>query len=104
MKKQVRLLLVGIGGYAATLADSIRKLPFFKIASCYHHERNKNEEGARLLNCRVPLNEEDAFFDKMIDGVIIVTPDPSHSHYIEMAINAGLHIFVEKPMVGNLSE
>jgi predicted dehydrogenase len=104
MMKQVRLLFVGIGGYGSTLANSIQKIPFFKIASCYHHEKAKNEKAARLLNCRAALNEEEAFFDEKIDGVIIATPDPSHSHYIEMAINAGLHIFVEKPMVGSLNE
>jgi len=102
--KQIRLALIGIGGYGATLSKSIQSVPSLKIVACYHPKNTKAEKAAQLLNCRASLNEKDAFFNHDIDGVVIATPDPSHLHYINLGVQAGLHIFVEKPMVSSLDE
>lgn len=40
--KQIRLALIGIGGYGATLSKSIQSVPSLKIVACYHPKKHKS--------------------------------------------------------------
>src|SRR2546423_9795450 len=42
--------------------------------------------------------------DASIDAVIVSTPSDSHRPVAEAALNAGKHIFVEKPIAGTLAD
>ena len=42
--------------------------------------------------------------DGGIDAVLVLTPPDSHAFYAEMAVRAGLHVLVEKPLVPSLAE
>jgi predicted dehydrogenase len=39
-----------------------------------------------------------------IDGILILTPDDTHVRLATLAVNAGIHTFVEKPMAQELDE
>ncbi len=104
MIRPIQILLVGVGGYGQKLAQRIQKIPSFRITTCYHPDLRKAKSASQLFNC-FPTNKiEQAFFHENVDAVIIATPDPSHSHYVQQAIDAGIHIFVEKPMFAKWEE
>ena len=42
--------------------------------------------------------------DDAVDAVLVLTPPDSHADYAEMAVRAGKHVLVEKPLVTNLDE
>jgi len=42
--------------------------------------------------------------DAEIDAVLVLTPPDSHADYAEMAVSAGKHVMVEKPLVRTLDE
>ena len=39
-----------------------------------------------------------------IDAVFILTPDQTHRHYLDLALKAGKHVFLEKPACLTLGE
>ena len=47
---------------------------------------------------------EEVLNHQELDAVIICTPTPTHQSYIEMAAEAGKHIFCEKPLDLNLTK
>jgi predicted dehydrogenase len=42
--------------------------------------------------------------DVAVDAVLVLTPPDSHAEYAEMAVRAGKHVMVEKPLVPTLDE
>jgi 1,5-anhydro-D-fructose reductase (1,5-anhydro-D-mannitol-forming) len=67
--------------------------------------------GERLRSCAarfgIPRTYTDAaamVHDDGVDAVLVLTPPGSHADYAEMAIRAGKHVLVEKPMVTSLDE
>lgn len=50
------------------------------------------------------VNVSGVFSDPEIDAVFIVTPPSTHYSLIETGLKAGKHVFVEKPMVLNVSD
>lgn len=98
----IRTLIVGTGSYGLRLAGWARHVPGLHIEKCYHPDLQKCKDAALKMNCNAAFSEEEAF--RNIEAVIIATPDLAHSHYVQLAIDAGCHIFVEKPMVGCLEQ
>lgn len=50
---------------------------------------------------KIYSNADDLIADKEIDAVIVLTPDPLHYTYTLKAIEAGKHVFIEKPLAMN---
>ena len=98
----IKATLVGVRRYGWKLAEAVTQVPGLDIETCYHPARDTTIEYAGKLRCRPAFSVADAF--AKTDAVIIATPDPSHLEYILSAIQAGIHVFVEKPMVASLEE
>lgn len=58
-------------------------------------ENLKNEFG---IDCKAYANLEEALNKNTIDIVVISSPTQSHHQYVTTAIQAGCHIFCEKPL------
>ncbi len=65
----------------------------------------------RLAACATKFNIPHWFTDPAamlrqpdIDAVLILTPPDTHASYAEMAVRAGTHVLVEKPLVPTLAE
>jgi len=65
----------------------------------------------RVMECAERFNVPHAFTDveKMlsdiaIDAVLVLTPPDSHADYAEMAVYAGKHVLLEKPLVTSIEE
>ncbi len=53
----------------------------------------------------VPVRSYDEVLsDSKVDAILLTTPTPTHAALIERAAEAGKHIFVEKPVVGTLTD
>ncbi len=68
-------------------------------------------DAARVADCATRFNVPHAFTDvgKMlsevaIDAVLVLTPPDSHADYAEMAVRAGKHVLLEKPLVTTIEE
>jgi predicted dehydrogenase len=64
---------------------------------CDLDEERRAELSARYPNARATANIADLLADDALDAVVIATPVPTHHALAKQALEAGKHVFVEKP-------
>ncbi len=64
---------------------------------CDLDERQLGQIGARYPGARTTTNFDDLLADGSVDAVVIATPVPTHYALAKQALEAGKHVFVEKP-------
>ena len=62
------------------------------------------EFGARYPNARVTTSFEEMLADDELQAVVIATPVPTHHPLAKLALEAGKHVFVEKPPAMHVAE
>ncbi len=97
---------LGAGGFArAVLLPQLRAAPGMRLVSlCSAGGLSAAEAGARLGFERAVADEEEVFADPEIDAVVIATPHHLHARQVVKAIEAGKHVFVEKPLALTVEE
>jgi predicted dehydrogenase len=103
---QLQIALIGSGGMGVADATTALTVPGIKLlAVCDLYDGRLAEAKKRWGNdiattrdYREILNRKD------IDAVIIATPDHWHKDISVAAMNAGKHVYCEKPMVHQISE
>tara|TARA_R110002110_G_scaffold269913_1_gene485616 strand:- start:10484 stop:11458 length:975 start_codon:yes stop_codon:yes gene_type:complete len=94
--------MIGIGGYGTKLSKLVDNNIDLKLSSCFHPDRAKASAFSKSYACSSFNTIEESL--ERVEAIIIATPDFSHYKYINAAIERGLNIFVEKPMVQSLLE
>jgi predicted dehydrogenase len=64
---------------------------------CDLDERQLAQIGARYPGARTTTSFDDLLADDSVDAVVIATPVPTHYALAKQALEAGKHVFVEKP-------
>jgi predicted dehydrogenase len=64
---------------------------------CDLDEEHLNPIAARYPNARATKSFDDLLADDELDAVVIATPVPTHYALAKQALEAGKHVFVEKP-------
>ena len=64
---------------------------------CDSDETRRAEFAARYPNARVTASFEEMLADDELQAVVIATPVPTHHPLAKQALEAGKHVFVEKP-------
>ncbi|MBK8270985.1 MAG: bi-domain-containing oxidoreductase [Planctomycetes bacterium] len=92
--------MIGAGNFAtATLIPAIRKCNGVRLASiCSAGGLSAASAGRRhgFENCTSDYQE--VLGDPRVDAVVIVTRHDTHAQFVCEALNAGKHVFVEKPL------
>jgi UDP-2-acetamido-3-amino-2,3-dideoxy-glucuronate N-acetyltransferase len=99
LEKQTNIALVGVGYWGKNLARN-----FSELGALYclcDPNLKTNENIAAQYNVPV-LSFEQILQDEKISAVAIVTPATTHYELAKKALEAGKHVFVEKPMTLNL--
>lgn len=101
----LRLALIGLGGVNRWLfRPAIQKCPAVQLVAGVSPTASSREDFAK--NWPVPVYER---FDQMmtkekLDGVVIGSPTHLHLAHIREAAEAGLHVFVTKPLCNTVAE
>jgi predicted dehydrogenase len=104
MPARINVAVIGIGGYGHKLLKAIQHVPSLRIYQCYHPDERKAREASHAFGCIPAFHEEEVFEDENVHAVVIAAPDQHHFSFIEKALAADKHIYVEKPMVGRWHE
>lgn len=96
-KSSVRLGIVGLGNMGSAHCRSILegKAPGAELAAVYDTDKDR-----AALFPEIPFFEDFGrlLFSGKVDAVLIATPHHSHTTLGIEALNAGLHVLVEKPL------
>jgi len=86
----------GLGHWGKNLVrnfDELAELTWI----CDADEARRVEFGGRYPNARVTASFEEMIADDELQAVVIATPVPTHYPLAKQALEAGKHVFVEKP-------
>lgn len=107
VKKVVKVAIIGLGGhFYKSHIDDLLKNKWCKIVGVYDFDSKKmvdfgNKYGEGINQYK---KEECVLRDPNVDAVMIFTPDEYHAKSLYHAVQAGKHVFVEKPMAINSSD
>jgi predicted dehydrogenase len=91
-----RVAQAGLGQWGKNLARNFAELAQLSWL-CEIDEQRRHEFGERYPDARVTGDFEDVLADPSVDAVIVATPVPTHYALAKRALEAGKHVFVEKP-------
>jgi len=92
----VRLAQVGIGQWGKNLLRNFAELADVTWL-CDADPQRLAEFGARHPSARTTQQLDQVLADESLDGVVVATPVPTHYELSKRALEAGKHVFVEKP-------
>jgi predicted dehydrogenase len=99
-----RLGIVGLGKWAGVLTRASRESGRVSITRA--HSRSEATRKTFTQTFGIPASErfEDLLEDPAIDGIVLTVPNELHLGYALSCINAGKHVFIEKPVTHRLDE
>lgn len=100
--KLVRVLVAGLGNMGRSHALAYERNPGFEIAGLVN--RSKPKLDPELAAYGILPTFEDALIDLKPDLVSVNTYSDSHAAYAIKAMEAGAHVFVEKPLATTVED
>ena len=95
--------VIGLGSFGIKRAQAIKNSKLAKLACINDVNTNNAEKAEKIL--QVPNREYNEIINnKNIDVVSVSTPNKFHKKIIIDSLNAGKHVFCEKPYVRNVKE
>ena len=102
MEKPLRIGVLGAGHLGRIHVQQLRELPQFELVGVYDPHAEKS---ARLHEeFQVPVLGGIAELIAAVDAVDVVTPTLAHHACAMQALDAGKHVFIEKPIAHTLDE
>lgn len=102
--KTIRILVVGCGNMGASHATAYHQMNEFEICGLVARGESK-EKLNKKLNANYPLFNDygEALNKTNPDAVCISTYPDTHETFAHMALNAGCHVFIEKPLADTIA-
>jgi predicted dehydrogenase len=101
----VRIGVVGLGYWGPNLVRNLADLPQYELAALCDLAPDLLEQvGRRYPGIRRTTSVDDVFADDTIDAVVVATPVSTHYDLARRALEAGKHVFVEKPLAASSVE
>lgn len=99
MNTPIRILILGCGNMGASHATAYHHMPEFTICGLVARGESKNRLNQKL-GAGYPLYDdfEKALSETQPDAVCISTYPDTHEEFALKALDAGCHIFIEKPL------
>jgi predicted dehydrogenase len=101
----MHIAVVGCGYWGPNLVRNLNAIPSCKKVTCCDVDARKLER----LRLRFPdngftANVDEVLSDPTVDGVVIATSVSTHFKLAMQVIEAGKHVFVEKPMTASAKD
>jgi predicted dehydrogenase len=101
----VRVAVVGLGYWGPNLARNLQELPEAElVAVCDLDEQRRAKLSRRYPALRLESDFDTLLSDDTLEAVAIATPVGTHYSLALRALEAGKHIFVEKPLAASAGE
>ncbi len=104
MTTKIRFALVGTSGIAHAHVAAVKKNHHAELISIYSRSYDRAKHWADRYRLRPAQHFEDILTDRSIDAIIVATEPARHLDYAFLALEAGKHILIEKPIDLNLEK
>ena len=102
---KVRIGVIGLGWFGEIHCDAISAIPSFELAAlCTRTESRLSDLGKKFGVSQLYTDYEEMLADPNIDAVSIVTMWDQHTAPAIAALEAGKHVFLEKPMAHTVAD
>jgi UDP-2-acetamido-3-amino-2,3-dideoxy-glucuronate N-acetyltransferase len=92
-----KLAVVGCGYWGKNLVRNFAQLRALRVI-CDSNENSLNAQAALYPHVDVATDLDVILADNEIDAVVLATPAVLHYEQVKQALQAGKHVFVEKPL------
>lgn len=104
MTSPVRIAFLGAGDVADRHADAIAAIPEASLVGVWNRTASRAAEKAARYGCPVYESAKAACHDPGVDAVFVLTDLDTHCEYAMMALQAGKHVLVEKPVAADTAQ
>ncbi|MEM7371365.1 MAG: Gfo/Idh/MocA family oxidoreductase [Bacteroidota bacterium] len=94
----MNIAFIGAGDISLLHAKGIEACPDAQLVGLWNITSSLAEEKSKLYQCRIYPSAEALVSDPEVDAVFVLTNLETHHRYVCMALEAGKHVFVEKPV------
>ncbi len=102
---RIRVGVIGIGYWGPNLARNLAELPEYElVALCDMRSEALASVARRYPYAHCTLSADEVLEDDSIDAVVISTTVGTHYQLARAALEAGKHVFVEKPLATSSAE
>ena len=102
--ERVKIGLVGLGGHGRTIQQACENASNLEVVAVFDPDKSEAEAAARRFDCYQAVSYEELIRRDQLEAVVLVTPNHFHWRQVNAALDAGLHVFVEKPIATTLDE
>lgn len=94
----VRYALIGYGKVAGVHAKALSEAQDSELVAVWGRNQEKAEAFAKTWSIAAYTDLRRMITESNVDAVLITTPHPLHKEHTILALEAGAHVLVEKPM------
>lgn len=98
------IAFIGAGDISLLHAEAINHCDSAKLVGLWSIDDSLNVEKSEAFNCRIYESVEALVADPEVDAVFILTNLETHTRYATLAMNAGKHVLIEKPVAPSIGE
>jgi predicted dehydrogenase len=95
---------IGAGDISILHARAVAKVPGAKLVGLWNRSQDRATQRAAEFGCKNYATPAELVADPAIDAVFVLTNLESHLEYTLLALNAGKHVLVEKPVGVSVAE
>lgn len=95
---------IGAGDISVLHAQAIRDIPGAELVGLWNISDDLADEKCQWFGCRKYPSAEALAGDPDIDAIFVLTSLEAHHQYVLLALNAGKHVYVEKPVGATIQE
>lgn len=97
--KVLRVAVVGLGYWGPNLVRVLHEIPGVEVVyACDLDSERVEKIGARYPAVKLTIDYDQILADDSVDAVLIATKVRTHYSLAKASLEAGKHVFVEKPM------
>jgi predicted dehydrogenase len=103
-KETIGVGFIGAGDISILHAKAVARTHGAKLVGLWNRSQERATQRAEEFGCRTYASPEELVQDPNIDAVFILTNLETHLEYTQLALNAGKHVLVEKPVGMSVAE
>lgn len=95
---------LGAGDISILHAAAVKKCPGAKLVGLWNRSQDRARQRAAEFDCKNYASPEELVKDPAIHAIFVLTNLESHLEYTKLALTAGKHVLVEKPVGVSVAE